>query len=335
MENTPLNRAIWAENLRAIATISVVLLHVAAPYLLAEPSSNAWRMGNFFDSAVRFCVPIFVMLTGALMLDRDLPIGAFFAKRFRRVFVPFLAWSGIYIAYHLWASGAASAPAAAELLAQKILRGADYHLWYIYMLLGLYLLLPLLSKAMRQFSEADLGYFLLIWAACLFVQPILERFHSPLDLRYFTGYAGYLVLGHFLKIKKHRLLDSALTGWALWLAGAAITFLGTEWLTARSGQFSKTLYDYLTHNVALQAVGVFLVLKNTVFQSNWLKKVDADSYGIYLSHVLVLNILAPFAEPLALPTALLIPALALVCFGLSWALVWLLKKLPPLREFVG
>lgn len=173
-----------------------------------------------------------------------------------------------------------------------------------------------------------------IWAIGMFVQPILDKFHSPLDIRYFTGYAGYLVLGYYLKTYGHPIFERVRIGWFLYLAGTAVTFVGTLILSERMGRFSGFFYDYLMPNVALQAVGAFLILKNTAFQSPLLQKVDTDGYGIYLSHVLVLQLLSPFFVHVVQPT-LFIPTMTALCLFFSWALVRLLKLSLPLQKFVG
>lgn len=156
MGNATSGRVTWVENLRATATIAVILIHVSAPFVNETLGTSTAFNSIFWDAAARFCVPVFVMLTGALLLDRVMPLEVFFAKRFSRVFVPFVAWTIVYLIYHFiteYQAGGISSPIlAAQFFAQKLLRGADYHLWYVYMLVGLYLLLPLLSRALQSLS---------------------------------------------------------------------------------------------------------------------------------------------------------------------------------------
>jgi surface polysaccharide O-acyltransferase-like enzyme len=102
MEKT--NNKYWANNLRVLATISVILLHVAANilYQYTNIPQHIWWIGNIYDGLVRFSVPAFFMLTGALLLPKIEPVNVFLKKRFSRIFPPFLFWSLIYIIYHIW-----------------------------------------------------------------------------------------------------------------------------------------------------------------------------------------------------------------------------------------
>lgn len=96
--NSNSSEIVWMNNLRALATFSVIVLHVTFPilYNYGTININDWQVGNFFDSLVRFCVPVFLMLTGALLLGKPIEIASFFKKRFVRVLFPFLFWSSIY-----------------------------------------------------------------------------------------------------------------------------------------------------------------------------------------------------------------------------------------------
>jgi surface polysaccharide O-acyltransferase-like enzyme len=88
----------WLDFVRWIATIAVITIHVAAPYLYkygSIPMLN-WNFYNFIDSLTRFAVPFFVMLSGALLLNRNDSLKDFLFKRFSRVLIPFLFWSIIY-----------------------------------------------------------------------------------------------------------------------------------------------------------------------------------------------------------------------------------------------
>src|SRR5271154_6044285 len=133
----------WISNLRLIALYAVIILHSASPLLEhydKVPAADWWQ-ADFFNALVRFAVPVFVMITGALLLHREYEVGDFFKKRLSRVITPFLFWSLVYIAYS-WYNDEIAFDADAWTNTKQVLHllkyGSSYHLWYVYMLIGLY-----------------------------------------------------------------------------------------------------------------------------------------------------------------------------------------------------
>src|ERR1700742_1816194 len=91
----------WINNLRIIAMFFVIVLHTTSPLLMAygKVRDSYWLIADFFNALSRFGVPVFVMITGALLLNRDYQLGDFLRKRLGRIFPPFIFWSGVYILY--------------------------------------------------------------------------------------------------------------------------------------------------------------------------------------------------------------------------------------------
>ena len=103
MQLKKINTIVWIDNLRILATISVIFLHVSSPllYNFEGKEDLNWWTGNIYDGTVRFCVPVFVMLTGSLMLSKDYDLNDFLKIKLMRIIIPFLFWSVIYILYGL------------------------------------------------------------------------------------------------------------------------------------------------------------------------------------------------------------------------------------------
>ncbi|HEY4198709.1 MAG TPA: acyltransferase family protein, partial [Mucilaginibacter sp.] len=198
----------WINNLKVISLFAVIVLHTASPLLMdfKKASFNDWLVGDFYNALVRFAVPVFVMITGALLLHREYEIGDFLKRRLSRVIWPFLFWSLVYIGYSwyneditftndVWGN--------IHIVLHQLKNGAYYHLWYVYMLIGLYLFIPIISRFVRNAPEKEILYFLIVWFVVIsFSQPYLFRFQPLIDVHYFTGYLGYLVLGHYLAFKE-------------------------------------------------------------------------------------------------------------------------------------
>jgi surface polysaccharide O-acyltransferase-like enzyme len=331
----------WINNLRVIAMYAVIILHTASPLLFLYPKVNLndWLAADFYNGLTRFGVPVFVMITGALLLHRDYELGDFLKKRIGRILLPFLFWSIVYIVYKWYDTDitfGSNAWANTLQILQLLRDGSFYHLWYVYMLIGLYLLIPVLSKFVRAASQKELLYFLLLWfVAILIGRPYFTQFGSQIGLEYFTGYAGYLVLGHYLAYTQISIKNPCLWLWLLFGIVLVLIVLGTYLFSDHYQTLSTLMYEPIGPAVVLLSASVFLLARFIkVKLPAGVKRVrdvaGGNTFGIYLSHALilalldnVLNINSDMCAPI-----ISIPITALICFILSLLLVYVLGKLP-------
>ena len=149
--------------LRVFAAFAVVCLHVSVVVVETNPDihSHVWWVGNIADAFSRWCVPIFVMVSGALLLSRssDLQPLEFYRRRMGRLFAPLMFWSLFYLLLSSYENGGFDP----NLVANSILQGQPYyHLWYLYMVVGLYLVTPLISQFVLTSSEHLLNILIVI-----------------------------------------------------------------------------------------------------------------------------------------------------------------------------
>jgi surface polysaccharide O-acyltransferase-like enzyme len=329
----------WAHLLRAVATFAVIILHVSAPILnqFAFIPRSEWLQGNIFNSSVRFCVPVFVMLTGALILPKKLVLDQYLKKRAIRILLPFIFWSVLYIIFFTFLklyNGKIISPLdLLEYTLYSLKNGASYHLWYIYMIFGIYLVIPIINKWILNCTMNEIIYFILIWfILLLFDIPILEKFNSKIDLNYFKGYIGYLILGYFLSINFN---SKTIIPYAILLiiSGIIITSIGTFYFTTKRGEFYDLFYFYLSPNVVIVSIGVFLLFKNVDLKNGIVIKlsilISKFSYGIYLSHVFVLIILSKIglSSSFINPTIGIIST-SIICLLLSFLITRAINNLP-------
>lgn len=154
--------------IRTVAIVLVILLHASTEsYLATVPLMSAqgveiWWASNIYDSMARACIPLFVMLAGALLLQpskADEPIRVFFKKRWMRLGLPFIFWSIIYFVWVFWVNGA---PLSVQSIVQGVLTGPYYQFWFLYLLFGLYLLTPLLRVVLKHADRRILRYTLVV-----------------------------------------------------------------------------------------------------------------------------------------------------------------------------
>lgn len=336
------DRVFWADNLRAIATVAVIFLHASAgptprPYGSISPFD--WWVTNIYDSSVRFCVPIFVMLTGVLLLPKDYEIGNFLKKRLFRVVFPLIFWSIIYILFTLSVNvlhgEKITISETTQYVYMSLKNGSSFHLWYVYMIIGIYLFMPIIGKWIRHCSEKEISYFLLIWLCTIFLdQPFISKLKPNIDLTYFTGYLGYLILGYYLSIKTFKNQRKTNTvSILLIVSGIMVTAMGKYLESCYISQYNDVFYNYLSPNVLMVSIGIFIYIKNRNSANAKLKIINGFiskySYGIYLVHVLILTFLLKagikwdFINPV-----FAVPITTFICLFLSGLIIYLVNKMP-------
>lgn len=155
----------FVDAMRSWAIINVVLLHSASPSMLKFDSLNPefWWSANFFFTFAHHAVPLFIMISGLLLLDpsKTESLMTFLKKRFFRVVVPFLTWGIIYFIWRIYFHGETIHvwKAIGEIIAGPIY----FHFWFIYMIFGVYLSVPILKIYIRKAESRDLIYFLALW----------------------------------------------------------------------------------------------------------------------------------------------------------------------------
>ena len=312
MSKTATNNTLaWADRLRNLATIMVIAIHVSGPLAEQLPDMNTWDwwISNWWDAISRASVPIFVLLSGALLLTKEYQTGPFLKKRLSRVVVPGLFWMCIYLLYGFLAK---KDPASLKEAAIRILEGpVHYHLWFIYLIVGLYLTYPLLRPWVRNAKDRDYWYIFALCAGAAWLYKIMYTFWGiglGLYWETFSNNVGYFILGAYLMLKPlpgepehHGLKPWPVTRRQLWwiavgliVVGSTVTAYGTYWasMTLNGGKFHKYFYDYLTPNVGACIVGWFLLAK--LSWNKWPlldieKEFASASFGIYLTHVLLMD----------------------------------------------
>lgn len=329
----------WLDNLRVTATISVIFLHVAAPFLskFGNISNFNWWTANVYDSLVRFSVPVFVMITGALLLPKEYQLNDYLKKRVVRIVFPFAFWITVYLIHVLSLLKNGFKLPFLDMLtigATKFANQTTYHFWYIYMIIGIYLFIPIISKWAKKATEREILYFLLLWSIAIAIaQPIFFNYVPDFNLKYFAGFIGYIVLGYYLFVKNlENVKHIKAISFFIFIFGVLITIFGTYFLSYYNDRFIIDLYNYFSPNVVIAAIGLFLFFKHIKLENSQLKIVrkfiNKHSFGIYLVHILVLFYLNKFGVNGALFGPILgIPITALLCLAISSLIIFLLKKL--------
>jgi surface polysaccharide O-acyltransferase-like enzyme len=351
--------------IRAVAIAGVVLLHASGQYLItAEQLTSSsplqlatWGFLSFYQSiAVTTGVPLFLMMTGALLLEptKKESIKVFFRKRWTRIGLPMIFWGAIYF---VWDFTVRNLPFSGWTILQGVLNGPYSQFWYMYVLIGLYLLTPILRVFIANAERMLVKYFLLIWVIGVAILPcflLITPFALNSNVFVLTGYVGYFVLGTYLftvKVKRKKLA-------ALMVLGLTFTALGTYALAA--GNYGSLdadkpvgmyfFQEYFSPTVIFASVMLFLLLltvkppapeRTGTIKNRIIKLFGENTLAIFFVHVIVLesiqegflgfftlnrNILNPIVE---------VPMISVIVLFVSLAIVLVLKKVPYLKSFIG
>jgi surface polysaccharide O-acyltransferase-like enzyme len=336
----------WINNLRVIALFAVIVLHTASLMEFSKVPLHAWVVADFYNAVTRFAVPVFVMITGALLLHREYEIKDFLKRRLTRVVWPFLFWTIVFVIYSWYNAEikfTTDTWANVNVVGHLFKYGAYYHMWYVYMLLGLYFFIPIISKFVRNASEKEILYFLIVWFVVMVLnQPYLSPFVPQIDMHYFIGYLGYLVLGHYLAFKElpQGNLKPGLVIYSIFCV-AAIT-IGTYLFSVNANAISTIMYEPLGPFVVFFSSGIFLLARITKFNlaPSLVKTRDligGFSLGLYLCHAMFLSLMHDNWDidyQLCNPI-LSIPLIALGCFISSFILVFTISKIPFIGKYIA
>ena len=328
----------WVDSLRVLATFSVIVLHVAAGvyYQYGSISNFDWWTANIYSSIVRFCVPIFLMISGALMFSKTYEkTGEFLKRRLMRIVLPFLFWSLVYISVSLFFKfhdgTLMSAREILKFIFMGLRNGASYHLWYMYMVVGLYLFFPIIGKWLQNSDENGIKYFLLIWILTVVSHLMfVEKLFPNIETSYFSGFIGFPVLGYYLNKTIFNFRNKKAVYLILITVGILTTMFGTSFMTYHNNQLFEGFYSYLSLNVIIVSIGVFLLFKDFIrFNSKAILFFSKYSFGIYLVHVMILTVVSRLGISFEFGTPIIgIPVLSVFCFISSTVIIWGVNKLP-------
>lgn len=320
--------------LRVVAAFAVVWLHVSAAVVTTDANihSSVWWTGNLSNAFSRWCVPAFVMISGALLLSATSAHGPreFYRRRLSRLLPPLVLWTLAYVLLRaLTESGYGLVDAVRSIAKGK----PYYHLWYLYMLLGLYFVTPFLQSIVRTTTPRTL---LLLIGSCFVVASIEGALGQPgaTFLPSFLPFLGYFLAGHYIR---ERL--PSLKAWYLMASIAVcgtVLALATGVLYPMIGERSWYLmYDYLNPVVILMSLSVFVLFTHDAIGAGLLQKAAPLTLGIYVIHPLWMLALSQLGiDGYWFHPLVGIPGTTLLVFALSAASASLLARIPLLRPTI-
>lgn len=338
------NRVFYMDFLRVISMFAVIILHTASSKINSvDIGSLNWQVLNFFDSATRWCVPIFVMISGILFLNpkKEISIGNIYKKYIPRLLIILFAWNFLYAIFSCVVEHSFSL----QTFISNILLG-PVHMWFLYMIIGLYMITPFLRKI--AIDEKLLKYFLLLWFIFSTINIIAQItgfniattiLEDKMSIHFVIGFSGYFLLGYFLSTKQYKNKYAIIIGIICFF----VTIVGTYLLSIGNNVTNQLLYSNLSPNTIGISIAIFILIKNTydnkekinIKLKNIINMFSKYSLGIYIIHFWILNILSKLKiDVLILPPFINVIVISVITLLLSLLVIFIISKIKYIKHLV-
>lgn len=351
------NRIVYPDLLRIIATCAVIILHVCGRWWDVIPiNTMQWQIINAFDASVRWAVPVFVMISGMFFLNPEKEVTSEkIIKHIKRIIIALIVWGLFYqlffnvLSKMILHHEAFSIEMVLNCLKSFLFGPPWYHLWFLYMIIGLYILIPVYRVFTKNANEKQFRYAIIIFfifgLGLPFIKKVLLQFDSAYNIYFeiseLINYSGYFIAGYYLS--KYSFTKK--TQIVLYLSGflsLLITIIISAYLTKKNQEVNSLLFGNLLPTTMLEAFSIFILIKEILNKKELSGKttsviinVSSCTFGIYLIHDFIrtiiekIGITATFINPI-----IAIPFSCILIFLISWLIVFILKKIPIIKSVI-
>lgn len=319
-------------------------------------AGTEWNIYNICNSASRWGVPVFVMMSGALFLPREIPTKILYKKYISRMAIAYIVWSAFYaivdaLGSIIFVQGYHTT--IVEFIGSFI--SGAIHLWFLPMIMGIYMCIPLI----KQLTQNDklIKYFLLLSIIFSFIKTEIELITNNLlsgnvqiifqnvnivfrnfNMNLIVGFAAYFILGFYLNKteinRKHRTII-----YILGVTGLGLTILLNLLASKNAGKSLEAFYNSNFVNVLLMSVAVFVWFKYNAKGTNLLNKIipklSKYSFGAFLVHIFILQILKSAGiQSTTFHPVLSVPAITIFTTVVSYLISLILNKIPVIKKYI-
>lgn len=270
--------------IRIFAFVFIVFLHT----LNRQFGVDVW-MGGY--AIISIGVNLFIMISGYLLLDKTEEAIVFFKKRILNILPLFLVFNIIYIYF-------------GKIPIMPVLKGKTIsasHFWYVYMILGLYLLTPWLQKVLK-YAEKETLFVVFLWFLCNILNPYLRYFNLaeiPFSNFPLTGFIGYYILGYFVKKYDNKVKrTSFILIIVIYALGFLLSFLSTKYVLAVTGKRVSDFFDKNSLGTFIMTLSFFVFWCKFNFskRDRIIKIVTDSTYFAFLVHLIVLHFIIKISD---------------------------------------
>lgn len=319
--------------IRILACFMVIAMH--APM----PNGNAI---GIFNAALSYynspCIGLFFMVSGALLLPIKSNGIDFLKKRFAKIISPTIFWSVFYIICKCISSGTTDGVIKSIFSLPFSAQGHGV-MWFMYTLAGLYLIAPIISTWLERASKKEIEIYLILWLITT-CYPIFQRLlyievSNTGILYYLSGFAGYFLLGYYLKKYPKSIPNVVLITAAIIAAIAPII--------CKIAGIEVNMYEifwYLSIFVVAMTAAIFSLINNNIksnFNGAGISIISNLSFGIYLTHIFVMRYVLWKCDFIINIDSYIIQTIVIIILTFigSLGLSYLIAKLPKAEYIIG
>lgn len=341
------DRKVYIDIIRIVAIYCVIINHTNWLFGSYHQIGNyTWGTSAVIYFIAKVGVPLFIMITGALSLGKEQSYTKI-VMNITKIIALLLVWSGIY-----WVYQEKPVISVSYFITSVIDKPVRLHLWYLYTLAGLYMMIPFIQKMVKVFKPVDYYVYLTIWLLYTSLLPFLRIFkelsYTPfVSIPLFFGFSGYLVLGHFIaniNLTKKVIYTARIS----LVASLALILIVTYRFSSIAGKTSNILDNNLAFPVVIISASLFLLIKYRITKNKiWTKpnvveilsNLSKNTFGIYLIHVIVKDVFKDGIFYNFLFYDFLNPVIGLLIYGvfvmlLSYIITVLIGKIPYVKKIV-
>jgi len=363
-------RKYWVDALRIYASFLVIQIHYTGQCRTScDKFKLYWDIGAIWDAFARSCVPLFVMISGIFFLNpkKELTLSKLFKKNIYRITKSLLFWNTFYVTVSRFLVNEKKKKftwdlALLKVVLKEIFLGGKYHLWYLYMCIGLYILTPTIRPitANKLATKYYIIFSVGILSSIQFTSSVVKDYYPDngvtnyIDefIKEFTfffsyQYISYYILGYYLSqitIKsKTKLYLIYLFGIISICLTCVIKISLSHINKKESNNYTESNWSF---NIAVYTIATFIFFKHTI--NNLLEKLlkykiiktlvktlSDLSFGVYLIHVFYLELFRRFnIRPYVKHTYITIPLFTTIIWILCNITIYIIKKIKILRDFV-
>ncbi|NGT56782.1 acyltransferase family protein [Clostridium perfringens] len=348
LKNAVETRVQYLDILRALAIFAVIMNHTYGYFSIENfnlyKGSTIFYLDNFLVSISRFDVPIFFMISGAILLNNknNMSLKYLFKKRILKILIPFMIWNLFYIIVFCYIK---------DLNILKEFIGSIFsprtysgHLWYLYTLLSIYLILPVIDSFISKANNKMIDYILILWLIFSCIIPLVNHFVSKVQIQYYAdlnilgGYLGYYILGYRLS-KTKKIFNEKILFTCFILATCFTFFIGCFYQNI-IGHKDVFFQSFLTPNVIMMSATIFLFFKqfNNKLIEKYIKMISDISklsFGIYLVHFLFKDLIIFLFNRYNINPYIYLIFSPILVFILSYLLTKIISKLKISKYLIG
>lgn len=365
-------RLFYADLLRIFSAFGVIVIHVGASGWYTKAAYTLdWQIMNMWHDISRWSVPLFVMISGMFNIEKfdteqPLRIGIKkIVKKIVHIYCALVFWTIFYKIFSPVISNYNIKEFfinpllflnVSEIIyyPYKAISGDSwFHLWFLYMIIGLYILTPLVKTFVMNCKRSYLEYFLIIVFTIGMGIPFYNFVNTLKDIPLLphsihilmpelSGYIGYYIAGYyFSKYKLSKKMEYIFYG--LGILSILFTVLGTSFISIKRNELNQTLLVPTAPNVMIQTIAIFLFIRKkfenirfSTICSNVITSISKCSFGIYLIHAFMITFVNSYFGLYwnTFNPMISVPIICIVVFLLSYIVSFIFSKIPVLKKYI-